>query len=266
MLVRWICSFCVLLFLSACVSDLDKIKLHLTENQVLVKPGDTLYGLAISHKVTPKQLARANYLRSSQVVPGQVLLIPPVFDVTEGIAQEIQRAPYLSRQTYGKQSLRNEVAREKVMARGTANTPKGARLLVDGGKGLHLPVDGHMIDPSILGLEEKHPVVYFAAPIRANVIASQSGYVRFVLTAKESEHPIFIVLQHDGGRFTTYGCLSKALVAKGQKVMVGESIGQAGRIKQDARRTGLRFQYLLEEPGKDNLTAIDPRPLFVSRE
>jgi lipoprotein NlpD len=68
----------------------DEPYIVLGPDQILVRTGDTLYGLAEKHNVSLKQLMAANHLTSSHIRAGQILLIPQASTAREDSLEDAQ--------------------------------------------------------------------------------------------------------------------------------------------------------------------------------
>lgn len=113
-----------------------------------------------------------------------------------------------------------------------------------------------------------HDGLDIRAPANSQIYASAEGVVEAIHIQDTDGHPLgrFITIAHQDGYRTTYGHLSRALVSKGQKVMRGSVIGNAGRT---GHTSGGHIHFSLSKQGAtaNGLTPfaediIDPTPFF----
>ncbi|ONG73307.1 hypothetical protein BKK44_08310 [Bacillus cereus] len=79
---------------------------------------------------------------------------------------------------------------------------------------------------------KNHKGIDFAAPKGTKVMAAKGGKVVFAAFGKSgsgySGYGNVVVIEHDDKRWTLYGHLDKISVEKGDKVKIGEKIGEVG--------------------------------------
>lgn len=251
--------FCLLaVLLSGCMQQLDRPRLKLQKNQVLVKEGDTLYAIALRHNLTPGQLVRANGLATSVIQPGQVLLLPAPGPLSQDVSFEIQEAPSVKG---ARKSYRNEIQAATPQKRSGTTTQgvSGGGLLVQSGSGLLWPVRGtilrrfgQMKGPLAMGIA-------IASPLGTAVAASDAG--RVIYAGRDlADYGLLLLVRHTNGQVTAYGHLSECFVQKDEDVARGQVVGAVGRSGLGSGEARLYFELRVQEPGKKKTKSVDPLP------
>jgi murein DD-endopeptidase MepM/ murein hydrolase activator NlpD len=109
---------------------------------------------------------------------------------------------------------------------------------------------GARVDP-INHTKSIHPGFDLAAPTGTRVGAAAAGEV--VHAGPAGTYGNLVTVRHADGFETRYAHLSKTLVQKGDKVEVGQEIGEVGST---GRSTGPHLHFEIRKEGK----ALDPKP------
>jgi murein DD-endopeptidase MepM/ murein hydrolase activator NlpD len=115
---------------------------------------------------------------------------------------------------------------------------------------------GSRVDPFTGRVVKFHTGIDIAAPFGTMVYAARSGRVES--TGYSDVYGNFIILAHDSTWETLYGHLSKILVAKGQTIKTGDTIGLVGSTGMS---TGPHLHFETRKRGE----ATDPAPLMMGR-
>ncbi len=183
-----------------------------------IKKGDTIWRIAHNHGVLPDAIIKANKIKNVEnIKPGQRLIIP--MGVTVAKAVPVRKAS-----TYTKRL--NE----------SFKWPVRGKVLF----GFDKWIDGY-----------KNKGIDIQAVNGQAVKASKSGLVALTSDTPDGWGKV-VVLQHDDGSYTWYAYNSRILVKKGDHVLQGQTIteaGSTGRAAQDK----LHFKIFLRG------VPVDPR-------
>jgi len=184
--------------------ELDSLKSNtITQKSTryTVKKGDTIWRIAHNHGVLPDDIIKINYIKNVEnIKPGQQLVIP-----TGGTSKA---APVRKASTYTKKL--NESFKWPIRG----NVLYGFDKWIDGYKNNGIDIQ------AVNGQAVK---------------ASKSGVVALTSDTPDGWGKV-VVLQHDDGSYTWYAYNSRILVKKGDYVLQGQTITEAGgtgRAKQD---------------------------------
>ncbi len=250
-----------------------------------VKKSDTLWDIAIDHRMPIDELVRLNPGISERIQPGDEirLSVPkPVLGVmtrekieyTEGIPFNIAEIKdpnlYVGRRTIvergsnGKKKIEAEIIRingietdKQVLNEVVLAEPKAQKEKVGTkptppkfatGK-FGRPVYGNLTSRFGYRWGRMHTGIDLAAPIGTPVYASDGGKVIFA--GWEGAYGYLIKIVHDNEYTTYYGHLSKMSVKSGQRVAKGELIGNVGNT---GRSTGPHLHFEVRKNG----TPVNP--------
>jgi len=175
-----------------------------------VKKGDTIWRIAHNHGVLPDDIIKINTIKNVEnIKPGQQLLLPT--GVTARNAFPVRKAS-----TYTKKL--NE----------SFKWPIRGKILYGFGKW----IDGY-----------KNNGIDIQAVNGQAVKASKSGVVALTSDTPDGWGKV-VVLQHDDGSYTWYAYNSRILVKKGDYVLQGQTITEAGSTGR-AKRDKLHFKIFL---------------------
>src|SRR3712207_4634858 len=96
-----------------------------------------------------------------------------------------------------------------------------------------------------------HAGVDIAAPTGTPVVAAQCGTV--TQSGAQGAYGLLVCVDHGGGVSSCYAHLSETLVATGQEVHAGDTVGRVGTT---GRSTGPHLHFEVRENGR----AVDPDP------
>lgn len=235
-----------------------------------VPRGTDIFSLAASFSLSYDTLATLNRMRGADPIPaGTTVLVPslPGIFVSESPDNDLE---------YLVKSLWNEVQRPHSRVRaylagryvdfifypgGEFHPAERSFFLVAGfrfplPKGAITSNFGARVNPFTGRSVTFHSGIDIGAPFGTEVYAARSGKVE---TAGWSDvYGNFIIVVHDRSWETLYGHLSRILVAGGQAVKVGETIGLVGSTGMS---TGPHLHFEVRRRG----VATDPAPLMMGR-
>jgi lipoprotein YgeR len=175
-----------------------------------IKKGDTIWRIAHNHGVLPGEIIKANNIKNVEnITPGQQLIIPTGVTVRKA-------APVRNPSTYTKKL--NE----------SFKWPIRGKILY----GFDKWIDGY-----------KNKGIDIQAVNGQAVKASKSGVVALTSDTPDGWGKV-VVLQHDDGSYTWYAYNSRILVNKGDYVLQGQTITEAGSTGR-AKRDKLHFKIFL---------------------
>ncbi|KHE93704.1 MAG: peptidoglycan DD-metalloendopeptidase family protein [Candidatus Scalindua rubra] len=211
--------FLIMIFLTGCATsdrtgkypppkfkkELDSLKSNtITQKSTryTIKKGDTIWRIANNHGVLPDEIIKANNIKNVEnIKPGQQLIIPRGVTVSSDAPERM--APVYNRNL-------NE----------SFQWPIRGKILF----GFDKWIDGYMNKGIDIEAVNGQPVK-----------ASKSGVVALTSDTPDGWGKV-VVLQHDDGSYTWYAYNSRILVKKGEYVIQGQTITEAGgtgRAKQD---------------------------------
>lgn len=235
----------------------------------VVRPGDTLWGIARRFGVGPAAIAAANGIGEEAVLyPGERLVIPASGILLHRVGPG---------ETLWSLGRRYGVSVERLAAANGIGDPKslavGMELFIPGGSHAFAAVSGERLLPA-RGLGEQlvwpligeitssfgvrasgefHHGIDIAGSYGEPVRAAERGAVDFV-----GEMPCYgctVILDHGLGEKTLYAHLQEALVKAGDFVEKGEVIGKVG---SSGRATGPHLHFEVRVDGR----AVDPLPFL----
>jgi murein DD-endopeptidase MepM/ murein hydrolase activator NlpD len=233
-------------------------------------PVDTdLFSLAAALSLPYDTLATLNRLRDADILPaGSTLIVPslPGIFVAEAPENDLE---YLVRSLWNEvpdphSSVRAFVAGRYVdftLYPGAEFHPSERTFFLVAGFRFPLPKGvvtsgfGSRVDPFTGRSLRFHTGIDIGAPYGTEVFAARSGKIDS--TGYSDVYGNFIIVAHDATWETLYGHLSKILVAKGQAVKTGETIGLVGSTGMS---TGPHLHFETRRRG----VATDPAPLLMS--
>jgi len=193
--------------------ELDSLKSNtITQKSIryTIKKGDTIWRIAHNHGVLPDEIIKANNIKNVEnIKPGQRLIIPIGVSVSK-------TAPVRKASTYTKKL--NE----------SFKWPIRGEILY----GFDKWIDGY-----------KNKGIDIQAVNGQAVKASKSGVVALTSDTPDGWGKV-VVLQHDDGSYTWYAYNSRILVKKGDYVLQGKTITEAGSTGR-AKRDKLHFKIFL---------------------
>ena len=231
---------------SGTIADIERPK-NATISVYIVRPGDTLIGIAKMFGVSPNTILWANDLpRASVLKIGQTLTILPV----TGVKYVIKKGDTLSSiaKKYGGDA--DEIASFNGLDSG-ASLAAGAELIIPDGEvpvavataaprpspsqpAAGTPIQaGYYLRPIAGGIRSQgihgYNGVDLAAPLGTPIFASAAGEV---IVAKASGwnggYGEYVVIQHGNGSQTLYSHASSVIVGIGERVQQGQVIAYVG--------------------------------------
>lgn len=251
---------CCFLFLSGCTSSFDKNSLVLSDRQVLVQTGETLYSIALKYKVSPREIMRANYLASSSIQPRQVLLIPVPDAQNDAFAEEVGSASFVSGGSFEVKSLvQKELTQAQNMREGGLKKSDVQEGLAPAGQsGFMWPVTGSVLKGYKQGTGVRSAGVSIGAPLGSVVVAAESGSIAYVGSDLKSDYGLLILLTHQDRSVSVYGYLSEAFVKKGDSVTRGQVLGAVGSGIGLSKESSLYFELRLFNKNSQKAEPVNP--------
>ena len=223
--------------LAACVSSQPRVRevsrpaTQAVGSGYVVRPGDTLSGIAARHGVAMRALAAANGIAPPYLIRvGQRLAIPRRASTTSRpVVQPLPRpAPSYS---------------PRPPAQATAAAPR-----------LVWPADGPVIERFGEGADPRG--IAISAHAGAAVRAAAAGTVTFA-GEEPQRYGRLVLVDHGGGWVSAYGHLGKLVVRSGERVRAGARLGFVGPSPtRDAR---LHFELRRDNQAVDPLPSLPPR-------
>ena len=233
---RTLAALALIAALAACVSDRPRVRqahrppLQAAGPGYIVKPGDTLSGIAARYGVAMRALAAANGIAPPYLIRvGERLAIPrPARTASRPVVQPVPRA----RPTDSASAVAaNTVAPQLVW-----------------------PADGPVIERFGEGADPRG--IAISPHAGAGVRAAAAGTVTFA-GDEPQRYGRLVLVDHGGGWVSAYGHLGRLVVRSGERVRAGARLGFVGPSPtRDAR---LHFELR-----RDNV-AVDPFPLLPAR-
>jgi murein DD-endopeptidase MepM/ murein hydrolase activator NlpD len=230
-----------------------------------VQSGDTLYGIALKHKLAAETIMFANGLENNPDLLrlGQQLTVLPV----DGIFHTVKQGDTLDKIAKAYKVTSAAIVSypwNKIDTR-NPSIAVGQQLIVPGGK-KDMPIkrveiykgpvpagvqrgSGRFVWPTAgyvtQGFKKYHPAVDIARAIGTPVMAADSGYIVVAGWSNEG-YGNYIVIDHGNGFQTLYGHLSKIFVKVGDAVGRGAVIGNMGST---GRSTGPHLHFEIRRSG-----------------
>jgi lipoprotein YgeR len=219
--------FLIMIFLTGCATsyrtgmypppkfkkELDSLKSNTTtqkSTKYTIKKGDTIWRIAHNHGVLPDEIIKANKIKDVEdIKPGQRLIIPRGVNVRKTSPER-------------KASAHTKKLNESF------KWPIRGKILF----GFDKWIDGY-----------KNKGIDIQAVNGQAVKASKSGVVALTSDTPDGWGKV-VVLQHDDGSYTWYAYNSRILVKKGDYVLQGQTIAEAGSTGR-AKQEKLHFKIFL---------------------
>lgn len=181
----------------------------------VVKKGETIYRIARTYGVEPRDLMEVNDLTDPRLLrPGMEIFVPgalrplDVPPLPPGVVPEPEPEP----------------------------VPSPAPASRDGT--LHWPLKGVLYSRFGVRQGQRHDGIDISAPEGTPVLAAGGGVV--VYTGRQSGYGAIVIVKHDGGLVTLYAHNSAVLVKEGERVEAGTPIARVG---QSGRTTGPHLHF-----------------------
>ncbi len=192
----------------------------------VVKRGETLYRIAKSYGIPPRELLDVNDLRDPrQLEVGMEIFVP-------GATRTRDSAPLPP----GSQPDQ-QVAEPKPAPLLPVRPPAGAKEAR-----LRWPLQGVLYSRYGARQGRRHDGIDIAAPEGTGIGAAASGTV--VYAGEQSGYGSIVILRHEGGLLTLYAHASRLLVRHGDRVDAGQPIAKVGR---SGRTTGPHLHFEVRE-------------------
>ncbi len=193
--------------------ELDSLKSNTTtqkSTKYTIKKGDTIWRIAHNHGVLPDEIIKANKIKDVEnIKPGQRLIIPRGVNVRKTAPERKASAHTMKLNESFKWPIRGKIL-----------------------FGFDKWIDGY-----------KNKGIDIQAVNGQAVKASKSGVVALTSDTPDGWGKV-VVLQHDDGSYTWYAYNSWILVKKGDYVLQGQTITEAGSTGR-AKQEKLHFKIFL---------------------
>ena len=192
----------------------------------VVKRGETIYRIAKSYRIPPRELMDVNDLRDPrQLEVGMEIFVP-------GATRTLELPPLPP----GTQA-EHEVVEHEPAPHLSIRPPAGAKA-----PKLRWPLRGVLYSRYGVRQGQRHDGIDIAAPEGAGIGAAASGTV--VYAGEQSGYGSIVILRHEGGLLTLYAHASALLVRQGDRVGAGQAIARVGR---SGRTTGPHLHFEVRE-------------------
>jgi lipoprotein NlpD len=179
----------------------------------VVKKGETIYRIARTYGVEPRDLMEVNDLTDPRLLkPGMEIFVP-------GALRPLDVPP-----------LPPGAVPEPEPVPSPAPTPRETTL--------HWPLKGVLYSRFGVRQGQRHDGIDISAPEGTPVQAAARGVV--VYTGRQAGYGAIVILKHDGGLVTLYAHNSAVLVKEGERVDSGTPIARVG---QSGRTTGPHLHF-----------------------
>ncbi len=179
----------------------------------VVKKGETIYRIARTYGVEPRDLMEVNDLADPRLLkPGMEIFVP-------GALRPLDVPP-----------LPPGVVPEPEPVPSPAPAPRDATL--------RWPLHGVLYSRFGVRQGQRHDGIDISAPEGTPVLAAGGGVV--VYTGRQSGYGAIVIVKHDGGLVTLYAHNSAVLVKEGERVEAGTPIARVG---QSGRTTGPHLHF-----------------------
>ncbi len=232
----------------------------------VVKPGDTLYNLALAYHTDVGAMKKANNLTRDTIYPGQNLAIPSaaprLYRVKAG--DTLWNIALQFGTTVGELAKTNGLSNPDRLAVGAVLTvpagaaggaeAKAASTTLPSGLRFIWPLHGAIT--SIYGLRdgEMHSGIDIAGSYGDSIHAAADGVVQSV--GWISGYGLAVIISHSSGYRTLYAHAQKTLVKRGATVKQGQVIAQVGST---GRSTGPHLHFEISR----NSRTMDPLPVLA---
>ena len=251
-------GFATLIFLGACTSTGNQAPVYdrlpsrsvdatATDGVYIVKPGDTLYSIALDNGLDWRELARANNLSDpSKLSIGQRLRVTGAPGQVAEFSSEMNNDSGVEVTPIAPAGGAKPIQAEPVP---TIKPPAPTAVTL----GFIWPHPGAVIQGYKAGVNKG---IDLAAKVGDPVIASQAGRVVYSGNALRG-YGNLIILKHDNNLLTAYAHNKTLLVKEGEPVTKGQKIAEAGQ--SDSDRPKLHFE--VRKQGKP----VDPMDYLPAR-
>jgi murein DD-endopeptidase MepM/ murein hydrolase activator NlpD len=179
----------------------------------VVKKGETIYRIARTYGVEPRDLMEVNDLTDPRLLrPGMEIFVP-------GALRPLDVPP-----------LPPGVVPEPDPVPSPVPAPRDAML--------RWPLHGVLYSRFGVRQGQRHDGIDISAPEGTPVLAAGGGVV--VYTGRQSGYGAIVIVKHDGGLVTLYAHNSAVLVKEGERVEAGTPIARVG---QSGRTTGPHLHF-----------------------
>lgn len=190
----------------------------------VVKRGETIYRIARSYGIPPRELMEVNDLRDPrQLEPGMELFVPGATRVVE--------VPPLAP---GAPPEREVIPPEPAPVAARTSPAREVRL--------RWPVHGVLYSRFGVRQGQRHDGIDIAAPQGSAIGAAAAGNV--IYAGEQSGYGSIVILRHDSGLLTLYAHASSLLVRQGDRVEAGQPIARVGK---SGRTSGPHLHFEVRE-------------------
>ncbi|WP_407275564.1 peptidoglycan DD-metalloendopeptidase family protein [Halothiobacillus sp. DCM-1] len=212
-----------------------------------VRPGDTLYSIAVAHNLDWRTLARWNGIRDPRDLRvGQVLRLSDP-------ASARRSAPTASKAAAAEEGQRPRTARPAPV------TPPPASVETAGAIRWQWPASGTVVS-RFIDESKTQPGLIIRGDLGAPVYASAAGEVVYAGDGLPGYGNLLIV-KHNADWLSAYGYNQSLRVKEGDRVTAGQEIATMGR--RDNRSTAAAGSLLFQI--RHNGEPVDPFPLLPAR-
>jgi lipoprotein NlpD len=190
----------------------------------VVKRGETVYRIAKSYAIPPRELMEANDLRDPRLLEAGMELFVP------GATRAVEVAPLAP----GAPPEPEVVLPEPAPASSQDATARGAKL--------RWPLRGVLYSRYGVRQGQRHDGIDIAAPEGAAIGAAASGTV--VYSGAQSGYGSIVIVRHESGLLTLYAHASALLVRQGDRVEAGQPIARVGK---SGRTSGPHLHFEVRE-------------------
>lgn len=249
----------------------------------IIEPGDSLGGIAYQYGISIETLLWENKLTAKSIIrPGNRLLIPP----TTGVMHSVAKGDTISKIAKLYRAKEEDVIRFNALSEDGTNLAIGDRIMVPNGTKVSVSapataartpattgvvvrrnVPGSTQAPSASGyvwpsgarlitqyFGWKHTAIDIAGPKNTPTYAVKSGTVETAQCGWNSGYGCYIIINHGGGVKTLYGHHNTLLVAPGDRVEAGQTIGLMGNTGNVRGVTGIHLHFEIRING----TKVNP--------
>ncbi len=191
-----------------------------------MKRGETVYRIAKSYGIPPRELMEVNDLRDPrQLEPGMELFVPGAARVVE--------VPPLGPGAPAEQEVVLPEPAPASFRPAPAPAPAGKLLW---------PLRGVLYSRYGVRQGQRHDGIDIAAPEGAAIGAAAAGTV--IYAGAQSGYGSIVILRHENGLLTLYAHASAILVRQGDRVQAGQNIARVGK---SGRTSGPHLHFEVRE-------------------